>query len=115
MTRRSAKSRGTMRGMRAALLCVGLAACGGGGGRGDDTGDDGGNTGDAPPPETPLDQRLTVSTVMAPAGVMAGDSNYRIWGSQSLRVSPVFTVPMADCTTLVGYTTGTSTPTARVA
>ncbi|HEY5928468.1 MAG TPA: hypothetical protein VIV11_42570 [Kofleriaceae bacterium] len=101
--------------MRRALLCIGLAACGGGGGGGDDTGNgDGGSTVDAPPPETPLNERLTVSTVMAAGGVMAGDSNYRIWGSSSLRISPVFTVPMADCTTLVGYTTGTM-PTARVA
>ena len=46
---------------------------------------------------------------------MAGDSNWRIWGRSSLRVAPVFTVPYTGCSTLVGYTTGTSTPTARVA
>ena len=71
---------------------------------------------DGPPPGTPLVDRLGVSTVTAPAGVMAGDSNYRIWGRQSLRVAPVFTVPLANCGTLVGYTTGTpQSPMARVA
>ena len=96
-------------------MCIGLAACGGGSGGGDDdpTGD-GGPTGDAPPPATPLTERLTVSMHTAPAGVMVGDTNYRIWGSQSLKIAPVFTAPRADCTTLVGYTTGTSSPTARV-
>lgn len=102
-----------------------VAACGGGGGGqgGDDdpTGDgsvgggDGAPLVDGPPAGTPLAERIGVSTIATPAGVMAGDSNYRIWGSQSLRIAPVFTVPHADCGTLVGYTTGTSTPTARVA
>jgi hypothetical protein len=69
-----------------------------------------------PPPGTALTDRLTVTTVTAPAGVMAGQSNYRIWGQSSLGVGPVFTVPFADCGTLVGYTTGTkASPRARVA
>ncbi len=109
--------------MRKTILVLGLAAaCGGsnGGGGGDDThpGDGGGDSGpaiDGPPPGTPLDQRITVTAVTTPAGVMAGASNWRIWGTGSLRVAQVFTVPFADCGTLVGYTTGTSTPTAHVA
>jgi hypothetical protein len=69
-----------------------------------------------PPPGTALTDRLTVSSVTAAATPLAGDSNYRIWGSSSLRVAPVFTIPFADCGTLVGYTTGTSAaPRARVA
>ena len=95
-----------------------VAACGGKGGNADGGGDDappGDADGDGPPPETPLTDRLVVATVTAPAGVMAGDSNWRIWGRASLRVAPVFTVPVADCGTLVGYTTGGATPTARVA
>jgi hypothetical protein len=107
------------------LLLVVAVACGGGdatndgdGGGGDDDGTtagDGGPDVDGPPPAATLPERLTVATITAPAGVMAGDSNWRIWGTSSLRVSPVFTVPYADCGTLVGYTTGTSAPTARVA
>jgi len=93
----------------AVLLC--LVACGSGSSTNGDDG--GGSNGDAPPPETPLDQRLTISSVATPAGVLSGESNYRIWGSSSLRIARVFTVPYADCGTLVGYTT--TGPTARVA
>ena len=58
--------------------------------------------------------RLTVADVTVPAGVKAGVRNWRIWGASSLRVAPVFTVPLADCGTLVCYTSGTaSAPTAR--
>ncbi|HUQ02039.1 MAG TPA: hypothetical protein VM261_06050 [Kofleriaceae bacterium] len=118
--------------MRALLTtCLFVAACGGGGGTNDGDGGgsgdgDGGGTGDGDgggnvdaPPAATLDERLTVSTIVTPAGVMAGDSNWRIWGRSSLRVAPVFTQPYADCGTLVGFTTtsgtGTTTPTARVA
>lgn len=73
----------------------------------------GGDDVDAPPPETPLDQRLTVTSIATPGGVLAGESNYRIWGSSSLKIARVFTVPFADCGTLVGYTT--AGPVARVA
>ena len=98
------------------LVVLGCGGGGGGGGGGDAApSGDGGPTIDAPPPGTPLDQRLSVKTITAPAGVMAGDSNWRIWTRASLRVAPVFTVPTAGCGTLVGYTTGTSSPTARVA
>src|ERR1043165_1424373 len=65
---------------------------------------DSNNDPDCPPPAgTALTDRLTVTSVTAPAGVLAGDSNYRIWGSSSLGVAPVFTIPFADCRTLVGY------------
>lgn len=72
----------------------------------------------APSASTPLDQRLTSVNITAPAGVMAGGSNWRIWGaySNTLAIAPTFTVPYADCGTLVGYTTGTAaSPRARVA
>ncbi|MGE0399452.1 MAG: hypothetical protein AB7T06_22250 [Kofleriaceae bacterium] len=110
--------------MRSALLAIAvLAACGDGGsntdaGGGDDQPPQDGmmQTVDGPPPGTPLVDRISVATVTAPAGVMAGDSNYRIWGRQNLRVAPVFTVPLESCGTLVGYTTGTAqAPMARVA
>ena len=69
-----------------------------------------------PPSGAALGDRLTVKTIAAPAGVIAGTSSWRIWGTGSLRVGPVFTVPFADCGTLVGYTTGTiAAPRARVA
>lgn len=69
-----------------------------------------------PPPGTPLADRIKVNTVTAPAGVIPGISNYRIWGSSNLGVGPVYTVPYGDCGTLVGYTTGSvATPRARVA
>jgi hypothetical protein len=52
--------------------------------------------------------RLVVSDVTIPAGVKPGRSNWRIWGTASLNISPVYTVPLADCGTLVCITTGTA-------
>jgi hypothetical protein len=52
--------------------------------------------------------RISVSSVTAPAAVKPGRSNYRIWGSSSLGISPVFTAPLANCETLVCITTGTA-------
>jgi hypothetical protein len=71
----------------------------------------------APAVTTPLDQRLTSVNITAADPVLGGDTNWRIWGAASLLVAPVFTVPFADCGTLVGYTTknGTDPPHARVA
>lgn len=64
----------------------------------------------------PLVDRLTTRDITVPAGVKAGVRNWRIWESTPLRVAPVFTVPRANCGTLVCYTTGTaSAPNARVA
>lgn len=56
-------------------------------------------------PGDPLEDRITTSTVTAPEGVKSGVSNWRIWGRGALNVAPVFTVPLANCETLVGYTT----------
>lgn len=70
----------------------------------------------APPQNAALPDRLQVASVTAPAGVIPGTSNFRIWGSSSLAVGPVFTAPYGDCGTLVGYTTGSiASPRARVA
>jgi hypothetical protein len=95
-----------------AWIALTLVACGGGG---TSPGDGGNGSGDGPPVGTPLPQRLSVATITAPAGVAAGGSVWRIWGTDNLLVKPVYTVPYADCGTLVGYTTGGGTPTARVA
>lgn len=73
------------------------------------------STGEEPPVEGPLLDRLEVVDVEIPEGVKAGVSNWRIWGTGSLHVAPVFTVPLANCGTLVGFTTGAGSLTARVA
>ena len=52
--------------------------------------------------------RLVVADVTVPAAVKPGRSNYRIWGSSSLNISPVYTVPLGNCGTLVCITTGTA-------
>ena len=52
--------------------------------------------------------RLVVSDATVPAGGKPGRSNYRIWGSSSLAISPVYTAPLANCGTLVCITTGTA-------
>jgi hypothetical protein len=56
-------------------------------------------------PTDPLEDRLSVVTVATPEGVKGGASNWRIWGMGNLHVAPVFTVPLANCETLVGFTT----------
>lgn len=73
----------------------------------DDAPDDGpgdGSTGE--PIDGPLLDRLLVTDVMIGAGVKAGVSNWRIWGTGPLHVAPVFTIPLGSGDTLVGYTTG---------
>jgi hypothetical protein len=63
-----------------------------------------------------LVERITTSVVTTPAGVKAGVRNYRVWGSFTLKVAPVYIAPRANCGTLVCYTTGSaSAPNARVA
>lgn len=64
----------------------------------------------------PLDMRLRVTTSTIPEGVHEGDNNWRIWGRGDLVVAPVFTVPLANCGTLVCFTTESAgTLTSRVA
>jgi hypothetical protein len=89
----------------------------GGTGTGGTGGSSTGGTGGTPPdPTDPLPDRLTTSTVASPEGVKAGVSSWRIWGTGSLSVAPVFTVPLANCQTLVGFTTSAgSSLTPRVA
>lgn len=63
------------------------------------------DTGPVVSPGTPLTERIEVSRVTVPEGVKEGSRNFRIWGSSSLHVAPVFTVPLESCDTLVGFTT----------
>jgi hypothetical protein len=55
----------------------------------------------------PLTSRVSTSTLTVPAGVKPGELSWRVWGESSLGVAPVYTVPLANCQTLVCYTTGT--------
>lgn len=55
--------------------------------------------------DDPLDMRLRVTDSTTPEGVEAGVRSWRIWGQGNLVVAPVFTVPLANCETLVCYTT----------
>lgn len=72
--------------------------------------------GGTPNVDDPLDMRLRVTSSATPEGVEAGVRNWRIWGQGNLVVAPVFTVPLANCETLVCYTTeGSGTLTPRVA
>ncbi|MBW1808939.1 MAG: hypothetical protein JRJ87_12165 [Deltaproteobacteria bacterium] len=56
-------------------------------------------------PNATLIERLNTVSITVPEGVKAGVSNWRIWGRGSLSVAPVFSVPLANCQTLIGYTT----------
>ena len=56
-------------------------------------------------PAATLIERLNTVDVTIPEGVKAGVFNWRIWGMGSLYVAPIFSVPLANCQTLVGYTT----------
>ncbi|MBC8069596.1 MAG: hypothetical protein IAG13_14760 [Deltaproteobacteria bacterium] len=71
----------------------------------DDDGSSGDASDDGPPPGTGLLERLSQIDVTVPEGVSAGPSSWRIWGTGPLGVAPVFTVPLAGCESLVGYTT----------
>ncbi len=62
---------------------------------------------------TPLDERLDVAELDVGEAVRSGVSNWRIWGRGNLAIAPVFTVPLDDGQTLVGYTVSGSN--ARVA
>jgi len=53
-------------------------------------------------------ERLTTTDVTVPAGVKAGVRNYRIWASTMLKVAPLYTAPLANCGTLLCYTSGSA-------
>ncbi|HET9953338.1 MAG TPA: hypothetical protein VFQ61_02480 [Polyangiaceae bacterium] len=75
------------------------------------------NGGSAGSPGTcgPIADQLSSVEVTTPEGVRAGVRNWRVWASTSLNIAPVFTTPLANCGTLVCYTTGSgSTRRARV-
>jgi len=57
---------------------------------------------------TALIDRLAVKDVTLPQGVKPGRSNWRIWTSSSLNISPVYIAPLATCGSLVCFTTGTA-------
>jgi hypothetical protein len=62
-----------------------------------------------------LAERIGTASITLPAGIKPGVRNWRIWTSQMLKVAPIFTVPLANCGTLIGFSTGTSAaPNARV-
>jgi hypothetical protein len=81
---------------------MGGAGAGGSAGTGGSTGGGGGPVGGS------LLDRIVTTNLVAPAGVKPGGNNFRIWGSSSLGISPVYTAPLANCGTLVCYTTGTA-------
>lgn len=53
-------------------------------------------------------ERLQVSAIELAVGVRHGVSSWRIWGTASLGVAPVFTVPLSNGESLVGYTDTTT-------
>lgn len=58
-----------------------------------------------------LSERIDTSTLALPAGIKPGVRNYRVFSQPMFKVAPLFTVPLADCGTLIGLTTNTvSTP-----
>ena len=68
------------------------------------------------PPGTALLERIRVTDVTVPEGVKEGVDNWRIWGTESLHVAPVFVSPLSSCETLVCFTTDSGgTLTARAA
>src|SRR5262249_32294708 len=91
------------------------AGSGGFSGTSSATGSAGSSTGGGLPMGDTLPDRLVTTDVAAPEGVDKGVSNWRIWGTSSLKVAPVFTVPRGNCGTLVGYTTMGTARAARVA
>ena len=82
------------------------------------TGDGGGampGGGTAGLPTGTLAERIGTSEIALPAGIKPGVRNWRIFTQSMLKVAPLFTVPLANCGTLIGFTTGSSmAPNARV-
>ena len=101
---------GTAAGTGGGAAGTGGGAAGGGGGGAAVTGGTSPGAGGTPGGSTTgsLLARLAVSDIAIPQGVKPGRSNWRIWGTASLNISPVFTVPLANCGTLVCITTGTA-------
>lgn len=98
---------GTM-GTAGATGFAGATGAGGGGAAGTGAAGTGMTTGS-------LLDRLGTTDVTVPAGVKPGVRNWRIWASTMLRVAPVYTAPLANCGTLVCYTSGTANaPNARI-
>lgn len=74
----------------------------------------GGTGGTGALPST-LGERVKKTQVTVTAGVKDGVQNWSIWRRRDLQISPVFTAPLADCKTLVCYSSGTaSAPTTHV-
>jgi hypothetical protein len=66
-------------------------------------------------PSGSLAERIGTSSISLPVGIKPGVSNWRVWTRVMLKVSPIFTVPLANCGTLIGFTSGTNAaPNARV-
>jgi hypothetical protein len=78
----------------------------GGAGAGGTGGGTAGSVGTGVPSGDPILDRLTTKEVAVPAGAKAGTRNWRIWDSTMLKVAPVYSVPLANCGTLVCYTSG---------
>jgi hypothetical protein len=99
---------GTIGGAGTGFAGAGTGFAGAGGAAAGGTGGGGMTTGS-------LLDRLSTSDVTVAAGVKAGVRNWRIWASTMLKVAPVYTAPLANCGTLVCYTSGTaSAPNARL-
>ncbi|HEY3497433.1 MAG TPA: hypothetical protein VGK73_22205 [Polyangiaceae bacterium] len=93
---------------------AGAAATAGTGGTSGAGAGAGGSAGGGGLPPT-LGPRITTTAVSVSGGVKEGVRNWSIWGQRDLVIAPVFTAPLADCTTLVCYTSGDEdAPTAHV-
>jgi hypothetical protein len=93
---------------------AGAAGTSGSGGAAGMAGSGGNTVGTGVPSGDPLLDRLTATTITVPAGAKAGVRNWRIWDAVNLRVAPVYTAPLANCGTLIGFTTGSGmSPNAR--
>jgi hypothetical protein len=61
-----------------------------------------------------LAERIGTASITLPAGIKPGVRNWRVWTLSMLKVAPIFTVPLANCGTLIGFSTGTAAaPNAR--
>jgi hypothetical protein len=73
-----------------------------------------GSVGTGVPSGDPILDRLRTTDVTVPAGAKAGTRNWRVWESIMLKIAPVYTAPLANCGTIICYTSGSgSSPNAR--